>query len=237
MASSELLALGRALDRVLPRVRRDILNRLLPALLAQPEAARPLLAQVMAGAYATGVQTGWVVHGNLLGGIPTAITGAAAREWRDRAMQHGEFIANRFGRLLELEPTVAQLTSHAAVAGESSVWAGQDEAAAEVATLAEAEWKVWVRAWPRKEHRDWHDTLEGVTIPEDHLFRLPGGPNAGAEIYGPRDYASVSDFGEWGNCGHALAYHRDVTPEDLEKTRRGIGTIYTPPTRSAIWAQ
>ncbi len=236
MASHELLPLGRALDRILPRVRRDILHKLLPALLAQPEAARSLLIQVMAGAYATGVQTGWVVHGSLLGGVPTALTGAVAREWRNRAMQHGEFIANRFGRLLELEPTVAQLTRHAAVAGESSVWRGQDEAAQEVATLAEAEWKVWVRAWPRKEHRDWHDNLEGVTIPEEDLFTLPGGPNQGAQVYGPRDWERVPDAGEHLNCGHALRYQRHATAEDLEGTRRGVGVVYTPPTKSEVWA-
>lgn len=236
MAHGELLALGRALDRVLPKVRSDILERLLPSLLAQPEAARSLLIQVMAGAYATGVQTGWVVHGSLLGGIPTAITGAAAREWRDRAMEHGEFIANRFGRLLEAEPSVAQLTRHAAVAGESSVWNGQDDAAQEVAMLAEAEWKVWVRAWPRKEHRDWHDTLEGITIPEEDLFTLPGGPNQGTQVYGPRDWERVPDAGEHLNCGHALRYQRHATAEDLDGTKRGVGVVYTPPTRSEVWA-
>ncbi len=236
MANSELLPLGRALDRVLPKVRRDILQKLLPALLAQPEAARSLLVQVMAGAYATGAQTGWVVHGSLLGGAPTTLTGAAAREWRDRAYEHGEFIANRFGRLLELEPTVNQLSRHAAVAGESSVWAGQDDAAQEVAILAEAEWKVWVRAWPRKEHRDWHDALEGVTIPEEDLFTLPGGPNAGAQVYGPRDWEQVPDPGEHLNCGHALRYQRHATAEDLEGTKRGVGVVYTPPTKSSVWA-
>ncbi len=236
MASHELLPLGRALDRILPRVRRDILHKLLPALLAQPEAARDLLIRVMAGAYATGVQTGWVVHGSLLGGVPTALTGAVAREWRNRAMEHGEFIANRFGRLLELEPTVAQLTRHAAVAGESSVWRGQDEAAQEVATLAEAEWKVWVRAWPRKEHRDWHDLLEGVAIPEEDLFTLPGGPNQGVQVYGPRDWARVPDPAENLNCGHALRYQRSATAEDLEQTHKGVGIVYTPPTRSEVRA-
>ncbi|MCK9513762.1 MAG: hypothetical protein M0R28_21405 [Pigmentiphaga sp.] len=190
----------------------------------------------MAGAYATGVQTGWVVHGTLLGGVPTSLTGRAAREWRDRAFEHGEVIANRFGHLLEAEPTVAQLTRHASVAGESSVWAGQDAAAAEVAILAEAEWKVWVRAWPRKEHRDWHDALEGVTIPEENLFTLPGGPNQGAQVYGPRDWDAVPDAGEHLNCAHALRYQRHATAEDLEGTKRGVGVIYTPPTASATWA-
>lgn len=236
-ARGEFLALGSALDRVLPKVRRDILERLLPALLAQPAAARPLLAQVMAGAYATGVQTGWVVHGSLLGGVPSTLTGQTAREWRDRAYEHGEFIANRFGNLLQAEPTVAQLRQHAAVAGESSVWKGQDEIAEEVAALVEAEYKVWVRAWPRKEQRDWHDALEGVTIPEDHKFTLPGGPNAGAQVYGPRDWEAVPKPGEHLNCGHALRYQRGATAEDLEQTRKGVGVVYTPPTQSAIYTQ
>lgn len=213
-----------------------MLEKLLPLLMAQPEAARSLLVQVMAGAYATGVQTGWVVHGGLLGGVPTSLTGRAAREWRDRAYRHGEFIANRFGHLLEQEPTVAQLRQHAAVAGESSVWKGQDEIAEEVAALVDAAWKVWVRAWPRQEQRDWHDGLEGVTIPEEDLFRLPGGPNAGAMVYGPRDWERVPDVGEHLNCGHALRYQKHASAEDLEGTRRGVGIVYTPPTRTEVWA-
>lgn len=235
MARGELLALGRALDRVLPRVRRDVRERLLAALLERPERARSLLISVMAGAYLTGKQTGWVVHGAALG-APADLTPRRVREWRDQALAHGDFIANRFGRLLELEPTVAELTNHAVAAGESSVWTGQDAAAREVATLAEAEWKTWVRAWPRTDHRDHHDALEGVTIPEEHKFTLPGGNSAGAQVYGPRDWEGVPDPGEWLNCGHALSYHRDVTLEDLEGTMRGRGTIYTPPTRSAIFA-
>lgn len=231
----ELPALGRALDRVLPRVRRDLEVRVLAALATVDELPMRLLAQVFAGAYASGVTVGWVVHGAILG-APLDLSPAEVREWRERAMRHGDLIANRVQVIASHEPTIAELRSHVLRAGEASVWSGQDDAGEHVATLAEAAWKEWVRAWPRTEHRDHHDALEGVVIPEEHLYTLPGGNSAGAQVYGPRDWERVPDPGEWLNCGHALAYHRDVTEEDLERTRRGVGTVYRPPTRSAVYA-
>jgi len=232
----EFPALGRALDRVLPRVRRDIQTRVLDALTDNLHAvAMTTLLQVFAGAYVTGVQVGWLVHGAILG-APLNMSPREVRAWRDRAMRHGHLIANRVRVIAEREPTVAELRQHIVKAGESSVWTGQDDAGEHVATLAEAAWKEWVRAWPRTEHRDHHDALEGVVIPEEDHFTLPGGANAGAQVYGPRDWDAVPDPGEWLNCGHALAYHRDVTEEDLERTRRGVGVVYRPPTRSAVYA-
>lgn len=237
MARGELPALGRAFDKVLPKVRRDIEKKVLDKFSEAKDIqlVQRTLVQPFANAYLTGKQTGWIVHGTILG-APDSLNAREIRKWLEAAMAHGDLIANRFRRLLEAEPTVAELRQHVLKAGEQSVWQGQDDAAREVATLAEAEWKEWVRAWPRTEHRDWHDALEGVVIPEDHFFTLPGGKNAGAQVYGPRDWERVTDPGEWINCGHALAYHRDVTQADLEQTVQGLGTVYRPPTRSRVWA-
>jgi len=78
----------------------------------------------------------------------------------------------------------------------------------------EATFKTWVRTRAVKTPRA-HSSLEGMTLPVGEAFILPGdSPNAGAEVYGPRD--DVDDWGaEWINCGHGLVYSREVIQGDL----------------------
>jgi len=56
-----------------------------------------------------------------------------------------------------------------------------------------------------------------VTIPVDDFFNLDG-----VNVYGPRDWDSLPDPGEWMNCGHALDFKQAVTAEDLEPTLRTV---------------
>ena len=67
-----------------------------------------------------------------------------------------------------------------------AAWEGADDGGEDVADEVGAEWKEWVRTLIRRDIRDHHAQLEGVIIPRDQLFFLPGGPNVGASVDGPR---------------------------------------------------
>lgn len=69
--------------------------------------------------------------------------------------------------------------------------------------------KTWVRIHALKNPKDarpWHEALEGSAIDDEEMFRLPGGPNAGALVKGPHDWDSVDDPAEWMNCQHGMIY-------------------------------
>jgi hypothetical protein len=136
----------------------------------------------------------------------------------------GELAVTRYDRLLEAGSRFP-LDHWAGIVGEAGAWRGMDEAALELGREFEVEWKTWVRAWPRNEKRGWHGVLEGMTIPVNDLFVLPGGPRAGTRVFGPRDWDAVPDVREHVNCGHALAYSKIATTNDLRKLRVGL---YSP---------
>lgn len=207
MAQTVLSQLGVALDLILPRLRRKIERRLVPELVRAPPGLRSVIVSVFAEAWLEGGRVGYLVHGSLLG-APETPNPESARAWRAAAMTHGEFVLSRFEAVLgdRGELTVESAGRWAKVAGESSVWRGVDEVGDDLARLEGVETKTWVRAWPRDDRRDWHDALNGVTIGIDELFTLPGGPNAGAQVPGPRAWDYVRDPGEHLSCGHALRF-------------------------------
>jgi hypothetical protein len=213
--ANTLRALGDALDLTLPRLRRRIKARLLPALARPPPGARRLLRREFTELYLEGGIVGLIVHGTLLGLDEDALT--APSPLPAAAAAHAELLLTLLQRLLEREPSEATVATWGMQAGESTVWRGVDRGGEHVARVADATTKTWVRAWDRADHRDWHDRLNGVTIGVDELFILPGGPHAGLAVYGPRDFSIVNSPAEWLGCGHALSFG-------------GVaGPLYTPP--------
>lgn len=222
---AEWLALGLALDRAFLTNRQQA-ERVATALAAGD---RNLLSRLLARAYVEGRRVGRVMQGVRLG-VGTTLTRAQQRAWVDQA----QALAARYTESIERAVdeatgvTVAQVRTWVSGTANQAAWAGHDTEADEVAVLAEAEFKVWVRAWPRKAVRDWHDELEGVSIPIEASFILQGGPNAGARVYGPRDWQSVSDPGEHMQCGHALRFERVLSREDATSALAARGVLYDP---------
>ena len=72
-----------------------------------------------------------------------------------------------------------------------------------VADEAKLGYKTWVRIYPVKEPRRWHQALEGRTIPRDALFTLG---LTGQQCRYPHDWEMVPEPGEWMNCGHSVVY-------------------------------
>jgi len=197
--------------------------------------ARTPAIRAIAAAYLEGARAAFRAHAAALR-LPRAVvenlTPPVRRALTDGAVRQGQ--ASLEGVLTIIggsaEVTRAQIEQRARIAVREAVWSGQDQAGREAATIAKAEFKTWVRSWPRTKERDHHDMLEDVTIPSEDKFTLPGGPNAGAQVDGPRDWLSVDDPAEWMNCGHALRFSQRATGEDLATTRRLGRTVYQPPT-------
>ena len=181
--------------------------------------------------YLRGRRIGYIAQGTTFR-FGRFISANVARAWVDESVRY----ADRWTTSLLTEvdergaPTRMWLENRVRQSSEQGVWNGTDAGTNEVAVLAEAEFKVWVRAWPRDEHRDWHDQLADNIggIPIDDPFILPGGPNAGSRVHGPRDWDAVSDPGEHLNCGHALRFEKRVTGEDLSAARANRGVLYDP---------
>jgi len=216
-----LVGLGRLLDAAFNRT-RNLIERI-----AGTPTERVILAS-LASAHVEGSRIAYAYHGGLLG-FPRAIPPSIAREAGERAARHALRFNTALLERIEAE-RVTQLfvRSTAALAVRQGVWGGHDTQARAVAAFAGADFKRWVRAFPRRTQRDHHDAMEGVLIPTEEKFILPGGRNSGARVYGPRAWDDVPDPGEWLNCGHALEFLTNVTQSDLEPTRRALGTIYTP---------
>src|SRR5690625_523089 len=204
---SDFLRLGRHMTHAQKRARERVLTRLLPALNAGVD-PRSVLITIMASSYVDGRVAALLSHGPSLGRPQVRITPAEARAWREAAQQRGLFVADRLQHLLEQQDvSSAQFQQYSLGSAEQSAWAGQDEEALELAKIAEVETKEWVRAWPRNEHRDNHDALEGMVIPIDDLFPLETELGV-VHVYGPRDWSQLADPGAWMNCGHALRFGR-----------------------------
>jgi hypothetical protein len=112
-----------------------------------------------------------------------------------------------------LEPA-AYLNMLAGIAVRAGYHGGAEAAAA----AGEAKFKMWIRSYSGpSEHRHWHDALNGATVPRDAKFVLSAGPDPGAEVNGPHDWASLPSAAQWVNCGHALIYVPAATREDVLK--------------------
>jgi hypothetical protein len=181
--------------------------------------------------YLQGRRIGYITQGTQFR-FGRFIRPAVAQAWVDEAAEY----AARWTTALLTEvdeankPTRMWLENRVRQSSEQGVWNGTDAGTQEVAALAQAEFKVWVRAWPRNETRDWHDQLADDLggIPVDDLFVLPGGPNAGARVYGPRDWAAVNDPAEHMACGHALRFEARATTEDRDIAIAKRGVLYDP---------
>lgn len=222
---AEWLALGLRLDTAFRRnlVTAENVTR---ALAAGGIAA---LRRYLASGHLDGRRVARVMQGARLN-VTNRLDRRAVEAWRGGADRYASIIANRIERTVDEASgvTFLQLRTWVQQAGQQAVWNGHDQEAAAVATLAEAEFKTWVRAWPRTKHRDYHDRLEGVTIPVDSAFIIPGGPDPGARVHGPRDWANAPSPGNWMNCGHALRFERQVTREQAEPALRNRGVLYDP---------
>jgi hypothetical protein len=216
--------LGRALQRAFGLNRREA-EAWAEAIIAGNTAAA---VRELITAYLRGRAIGYQVHGRMLGASAT-IPVAVARAWREAANRYATGLTMRAMRTFDERGDVTRVfvRSYASELTRQTTWAGQDDTFKDLGRAFDVEFKTWVRAWPREKHRDWHNELEdGKAIPVDDLFTLPGGPNAGAQVYGPRDWERVSDPGEHMNCGHALAFETRPTAENTEDPRGS--PIYDP---------
>lgn len=222
--------LGDLMDRRFAWLRRVIRQQLVPAILESPAGARALLISLMARSYYQGRNTGYVVHGAYLG-APRFVPAQTRRAWSEEAIRHGQFVVSRLDEIIDERGEVSArwLGNWGEVSGRQAVWQGQDEEAQVMARLAQVDMKRWTRAWDRLEARDWHDELNGVTIPVEDAFTLPGGPNAGSRVYGPRDWDAVADPEEHINCGHALEFLQQATLRDVVDTLGKGAVVYSPP--------
>ena len=224
--ASELLALGRIMAPALLSARQRARARITTAL-GKPTSLSRAIVSVFGSAYLDGVDAAIAVFGSELGVTRAAINNDLTRALTDRMLTAVGVAQSRALRQVELEiggnVTVSELVSRLEAAAQSMVWQGQDEEAATIGRLAEAEWKTWVRAFARDENRDHHDDLNGVSIPIDDLFNL-----SGVGVYGPRDWNRLPDPGEWMNCGHALDYKMVANAEDLEPTLRDRNVVFAP---------
>lgn len=220
---AEWLALGLLLDAAFRR-HAAISEAITKALAAGSLAA---LRIHLARAHLDGRKAARLLQGGYLHVSPYLDRRTAA-QWLESGQLYALAIANRLEAARVERTTFLQLRSWVVNAGQQAVWAGHDAEANEVAALAEAEFKTWVRAWPRSKHRDWHDRLEGVSIPVDADFVLPDGANRGQRITGPRAWDDVPDPAEWMNCGHALRFEKTLTREQAEPALKNRAILYDP---------
>jgi len=208
----EWLLLGQLFEAAQQRSRRRAtqLAELLFTL-AVDEAIRNIAATFLEGRV-----TGWQAYARDLA-LPAVITRETVAEWTVQANGQSRTLVSQLVNTLDDRPELTRVfvENYAKNVTDNTLWAGIDASGNELAVLAEVEFKTWVRSWPRREERDWHGDLEGVTILVDELFTLPGGPNVGSQVYGPRDWDAVSDPGEHMNCGHALRFRRTVEGRDI----------------------
>lgn len=156
----------------------------------------------------------WAVHSSWLDIPPKPYTKRLERI-AQRSLAWGSLVADRFvATLVKDEPKInprlwLKLT---VLAGVKQGWT---DGASEAAEEADAGFKTWVRVFPVRQPRDWHDALEGKTVPRKMLFTLPFGPNAGAKVEAPHDWDRLPDPAEWINCGHGVIYTPHARRADL----------------------
>lgn len=162
----------------------------------------------------TGYLAGWRGIGSYLG-----VTSSPTPEMLRLVTLEAERILGNISPLLDLEKPMIRDRIIQILRG--GVLQGTDSGSLAVAVEGGAEFKTWIRLFPREESRD-HGMLNGVTIPRDSLFTLPNG----VQVFGPRDWKNYPSPEEWINCGHGLVFSRDVTAQNLQRsltiTPRGI---------------
>jgi len=221
----EWLALGRAFEEAQRRSRtraRQLADHLI-------NVDAPAARENLSGTYLEGRTTGWEAYTRDLG-VPDDIDDARLQAWVQEAAVKSTDMMERLIATVENRDEVTRvfIDNYANVATNNTLWEGIDESGVDVARLAEAQYKTWVRSWSRKQQRDWHSWNEGISIPIEDKFRLMGGPNSGALVDGPRDWQAVNDPREHINCGHALRF-TTVKESDLALSDVPSATVYNPP--------
>ena len=159
--------------------------------------------------------TAWATHALWLKELKAYPPPARLERMIQRSAKWGNLVTARFQAVMVREKPGIDPRLWLKLVVRAGVRGGWTEGAREAAQEAGAGFKTWVRTWPAKEPRDWHDALEGKTVPAKMLFTLPGGPNAGAKVEAPHDWRRVPDPGEWINCGHAVIYTPHARVRDL----------------------
>ncbi len=162
-------------------------------------------------------QAAWTAHAMWLKGLKAHPPPARLECMIQRAYDWGGVVAARFQAVMVRERPGIHPRLWLKLAVRAGVRGGWAEGAREAAEEAGAGFKTWIRTWPAKEPRDWHDALEGKTIPANALFTLPGGPNIGAKVEAPHDWQRLPDPAEWINCGHAVVYTPHARLRDLAR--------------------
>lgn len=230
----EWALLGRLMDAAQRRARPEV-ARLSQAILDQAE---DQIIRSVARAFLEGVRVSMQAHAISLG-MPNSVLSSLSPDLIRRLRIAARAQSNATLEIVQkIDDTYTRdmIERYATAVIREGVWSGQDKGGEEVADLAQAQFKTWVRSWPRVKERDHHNTLEGITIPIDDRFTLPGGRNEGAQVLGPRDWDAVPDPGEHMNCGHALRYSMSVTGENLSKTRELGRVVYEPPGAGSVRA-
>lgn len=201
----ELPRLGEIMDELIRRLRRRG-RRIAEALLLMVERdnLEPLQAFAFRGHFISSM-TGWTTQSLVLP-IPSVPNVDIQAELARVADEWSRLVAARAAAVLgAAEPPIAPRL-YVDVIADIAVRRGFHVGAEVAAEEGRATRKTWVRVYPVRHPRDWHAALEGTTIPITARFRLPGGPNMGAEVDGPHDWDSVPDPAEWVNCSHAVVY-------------------------------
>ena len=159
--------------------------------------------------------TAWATHALWLKELKATPPPARLERMIQRSAKWGNLVVARFQAVMVREKPGIDPRLWLKLVVRAGVRGGWAEGAREAAQEAGAGFKTWVRTWPAKEPRDWHDALEGKTIPAKMLFTLPGGPNAGRQVEAPHDWARLPDPAEWINCGHAVIYTPHARMRDL----------------------
>lgn len=212
--------LGRLLDRLIRKAEGSAMRKALQdylAMLGRGEYARlrALLLGWSAKSHLDAQLAAWAVHSSWLD-IPSIPPQDALNLLSERSLRFGQDVVARVsahygaGAGGRLDPRL-----YVRLIADVATRQGWSQGAREAGRRGGARWKTWVRVYPVRHPRDWHQALEGKTIPEDALFVLPGGPNMGKRVYAPHDWDRVQDPAEWVNCGHAVIYTSHATWKDL----------------------
>lgn len=165
-----------------------------------------------------GALAAWTVHGGWLR-LPHAPTGADGERLIALAGAFADVAELRAQAVMGVSPDAAlPAPVYVRLVAQTAVRQGYTAGAETAGEAGGATHKVWVRSYPAKRHRDWHDHLEGQRIPREEQFTLPGGPHRGARVDGPHDWQHLPSFSEWANCGHAVIY---VVGERVGKPGQG----------------
>jgi hypothetical protein len=167
--------------------------------------------------YGRGALASWAMHARWLAGIGEIPAKETLLELRRQAGRFAETVETRALAIFRQAGSKFDPGRYITLIAGVSLWNGFSAGAEAAGTEAGAQYKEWIRTYPAKHPRDWHDALEGAVIPVNRKFVLPGGPNAGKAVDGPHDWKSVRDPGEWLNCGHAIIYLNAATREELQR--------------------